>query len=484
MAETSSINRREQLRHLNNSLISGCLTVQEYDELRPFVSPTFQSHRQNYATRVTAQAQQPSDTNAAASNEQQSAVRRNVRFAEDVVPPPPVEAPPQYQILATLAASVSTGLQLRCPVCSTSNDTARSRHCYVCNSRLMIINGLPAAAAARRLGTRGSTGHIVPPTTDAFTLSDAGHVMFCDGFFSCVVQNTQTIATREGKTCQVFVMCCTWRPRQVIEDGRQQTEATWYVSQRFSNFEKLHKRLKKRLSRSIAVSLPPFPAKYHLTDRLEKRKQGLTIYMPRLLEMCAILSNAQPELDEFLDISHQIRLFLSQHPNVATASTVSSSMPAEYTQQTVAPTSSTAVPTSFSEHAGSAMFSAQSVAPPMDEIELAQAEGAVKLLAQAVRKARGDVRTDGIVQHHLNVCVQLAPGLQRSADLENPFASAELIPRAMQCEEDLHQAVAMYNDSLLAASGVTPSQQQVRHPEPHVQAQHVPVRNVVPASAA
>ena len=130
------------------------------------------------------------------------------------------------------------------------------------------------------------------------------------------------------------------------------------------------------------------------------------------------------------------------------------------------------------------MLPAQSIAPPMDEAELVQAEGAVRLLAEAVHNARGDVRDDGTVQHHLDVCVQLAPCLQRSTDLDNPFAKAELIPRAMQCEEDLQHAITLYNDSLLAVSGVAPVQQQVQQPESHIQAQQVSVRNVVPASAA
>ncbi|GMF49239.1 unnamed protein product [Phytophthora fragariaefolia] len=152
-------------------------------------------------------------------------------------------------------------------------------------------------------------------------------------------------------------------------------------------------------------------------------------------------------------------------------------------------TAATSVSSPFPAFTGPAVAASPPAAPPMDETELAQAEGAVRLLAQAVRSARGDVRDDGTVQHHLDVCVQLAPALQRSADLENPFADSELIPRAMQCQEDLQQAVALYNDALLAASGVAPIQQQVQQsqhaqqPEPHVQAQ-MPVHNVVPASAA
>ena len=119
----------------------------------------------------------------------------------------------------------------------------------------------------------------------------------------------------------------------------------------------------------------------------------------------------------------------------------------------------------------------------MDEAELGEAEVAVRLLARAVWNARGDVRGDRTVQPHLDVCIRLAPSLQRSTDVDNPFTDADLIPRAMQCQEDLQQAVAMFNDALLAASGTAVQQQQVQ-PTRHVQAQQLFTRNIVPASAA
>ncbi|KAF1794637.1 Phox homologous domain [Phytophthora cactorum] len=402
MTDASSTERREQLRSLNDSLVSGSLSA------RNTTSYCRSWHPQpRHNARRPAQAQQP-----ASSTDYHSSPQRNVRFADDVNPPAPepIEAPPQYQRLAPVA-SASSGLQLRCPACGTSNDTARGPLCYVCNSRLTVADELSAATAARASSSSRQRWPIVTamaPPSGAFSAAEDGRVVIHNGFFSCSMQTTQVIATAEGSACQVFVMCCTWQPRPTEGANNQQFEATWYVSQRFSQFERLHKALKSRLARSTSASLPPFPAKYHLTDRLEKRKQGLGL----------------PELDEFLDISHQVQIFQSQRPSVNDPPVVSP-----------------------------AMLPSQSGAPPMDELELAQAEGAVRLLANAVRNARGDVRGDGTVQHHLDMCVQLAPGLQRSADVDNPFADAELIPRAMQCQEDLQQAVVMYNDALLAASG-------------------------------
>ncbi|EGZ16879.1 hypothetical protein PHYSODRAFT_330930 [Phytophthora sojae] len=515
MADPSVAERREQLRHLNDSLVSGSLSRQEYDELLPFVaSPTASSQepqpqpqRQEDAAfaAALAQAQQPSDPPASSAQEDQDhhsaspqQQQRSVHFSADTSPPAPepIDASAQYQILAPVAAAnVGAGLQLRCPACGTSNDTARGPRCYVCSSKLTVADELSAAMTARgSYSGRGRSSRsrwpivtAMAPPSGAFSAAEDGRVLLLNGYFSCSMETTQLIATADGSACQVFVMCCTWQPR---DGDNQHLLATWYVSQRFSQFERLHKALKRRLARSTAASLPPFPAKYHLTDRLEKRKQGLATYMPRLLEMCAHLPNGEPapELDEFLDASHQIQIFRSQRP---APPVVSASSPVDGSQRSAASTSTaaTSVSSPIPAFTGPAMMPSQPAAPPMDKTELAQAEGAVRLLAQAVRNARGDVRDDGTVQHHLDMCVQLAPALQRSADLDNPFADAELIPRAMQCQEDLQQAVAMYNDALLAVSGVAPIQQQVQHaqqvqqPEPHVQAQ-MPVRNVVPASAA
>jgi hypothetical protein len=494
MADTPPAARREQLRSLNDSLVSGSLSRREYDELLPFIaSPPAQPQRPDEDAAFSAalaQAQQPADPPA---NEEPPA--RAVHFADGVDPPAPepIQAPPQYQMLAPVAAAIPSGLQLRCPACGTSNDTARGPRCYVCNSRLTVADELTAAVTARSYG-RGSSRQRWPmvtamaPPSGAFSAAEDGRVVIHDGFFSCIMQGTQVVATADGSACQVFVMCCTWQPRG---DGGEQPQATWYVSQRFSQFERLHKALKRRLARSTTAALPPFPAKYHLVDRLEKRRQGLASYMPRLLEMCAHLPNAQPapELDEFLDVSHQVQLFRSQRPSVAAPPAVTASPPVDGSFTSTS-TAATSVSSPFPAFTGPAMLPSQPAAPPMDETELAQAEGAVRLLGEAVRNARGDVRGDGAIQHHLDICVQLAPGLQRSADLDNPFANAELIPRAMQCQEDLQQAVAMYNDALLAASGVAPVEQQVQHAqqaqqsEPHVQAQQMPIRNVVPASAA
>uniref|UniRef100_A0AAV1TN53 PX domain-containing protein n=1 Tax=Peronospora matthiolae TaxID=2874970 RepID=A0AAV1TN53_9STRA len=442
----------EQLRYLNDSFIRGSLTRQEYDELLPFLtSPTSQTPPHESQAR---------DTRTAAVTP--SRPQRSVHFADSVPPLETSEASSQYQILAPVAAAFS-GLELRCPVCGTSNDTTSTSRCYACESHLTMIDEQRARRSVDTVRGSWPTVTAVSPSSGTLSMSRDGRLVIYDGYFSCVILDTEVVATAQGGTCQVFVMCCTWQPRELDVSRGYPTRASWYVSQRFSHFEKLHKVLKRRFARLTTASMPPFPAKYHLMDRREKRKQGLAIYMPRLLEMCAGLPTAprMPELDEFLDIARQVQFFRSQRPHIASRA---ASAPVR--------------------EADSIRLPLQSPAPPMDEVELAQAEGAVRLLAEAVRNAQGDVRGDRTVQHHLDVCIRLAPSLQRSAKVDNPFTSADLIPRAMQCQEDLQQAVAMYNDALLAVSNAAPIQQPQAQPERYVQAQPIFGRSIVHASAA
>jgi hypothetical protein len=74
------------------------------------------------------------------------------------------------------------------------------------------------------------------------------------------------------------------------------------------------------------------------------------------------------------------------------------------------------------------------------------------MLNTSIPNARGDLRCDPAVQHLLKVCVQLLPRLEISANLDNLFVNIDLIPSAMQYQEDLETTMELYNDSLLAVS--------------------------------
>jgi len=98
-----------------------------------------------------------------------------------------------------------------------------------------------------------------------------------------------------------------------------------------------------------------------------------------------------------------------------------------------------------------------------------------------VVRAQGDIRRDREVQHLLAVCIELQPRLEVSATVDNPFADVDLIPRAMQCQEDLSLAMGLYNDSLMAVEETFAISAQA--PETEAPATAVPVTAAAPPPA-
>ncbi|RLN52526.1 hypothetical protein BBJ28_00022546, partial [Nothophytophthora sp. Chile5] len=178
---------------------------------------------------------------------------------------------------------------------------------------------------------------------------------------------------------------------------------------------------------------------------------GLERYVAQVLELCARLPETLnvPELDRFLNVSRQVEQYRRQ---------LVSSTPSAAGEAGGAP--GPAFGRALNVNAGGAEAMAareQARLPtelptPLDEEELSHTEQAVGMLNASIRNARGDLRRDPTVQHHLKVCAQLLPRLQISANLDNPFANVDLIPRAMQCQEDLETTMGLYNDSLLAVT--------------------------------
>ena len=89
----------------------------------------------------------------------------------------------------------------------------------------------------------------------------------------------------------------------------------------------------------------------------------------------------------------------------------------------------------------------------LDATALDGAEQAVIQLQRLLQNCQGDVRTDMHVQHLLRVVLALLPKLQQTATM-GPFSDMDLLPRAMQCLEDLAGAIAFYNDAAVASATV------------------------------
>ncbi|KAH7484164.1 Myosin-6 [Phytophthora ramorum] len=404
---------REQLEQLNDLLLSGAIAQSEYDELVPFL------------------LEKPEEVPSGAA-----------LTAE------------QEESLSRLYTTGVYGIQIRCPACGATNNTANGNHCDECGSLLTTSDESGAAAAdpgyyGGQTRQQRSMSTLTAPLGSFST--ENGRIMIHDGYFEAQMHRTQVLQDDNYTEYTVYVLRCQWQPKDASES------TTWLVSHRFSVFEKLHKDLKRKIPTAVAT-IPLFPRKHVLggvfkgktgnsSAIVEERKQGLERYVAQVLELCARLPETLnvPELDRFLNVSRQVEQYRRQL--MSGGGDESSAAPGGFGR-------------ALNVNAGGAEGMAareQARLPtelptPLDEEELSHTEQAVALLNASIRSARGDLRRDPSVQHHLKVCVQLLPRLQISANLDNPFANVDLIPRAMQCQEDLETTMGLYNDSLLAVT--------------------------------
>lgn len=409
--EDVSQENREQLQQLNELLLSGAIAQTEYDELVPFL------------------LEPPSDepSGAALTAEQEESLSR-------------------------LYSTGVYGVQIRCPACGATNNTANGNHCDDCGS-LLTTSDDTAVADQYGYRSRSMSRQQSLLTAPLGSFGMEGHrITIHDGFLQVQMHRTQILQDDNYAEYTVYVLRCEWQPRDADEP------TTWLVSHRFSVFERLHKDLKHKIPATVA-NLPNFPRKHRLggmfagktgnsSNVVEERKRGLENYLSQVLDLCARLPETLnvPELDRFLNLSRQVEQYRRQLLG-ATAAATGEGATGGYGGQ-------------LNINAGGAeALAARELArlptelpTPFDEEELTHTEQAVAMLNGAIRNSRGDLRRDPTVQHHLKVCVQLLPRLQISANLDNPFANVDLIPRAMQCQEDLEVTMGLYNDSLLAVT--------------------------------
>ncbi|KAJ0410201.1 hypothetical protein P43SY_002533 [Pythium insidiosum] len=403
---------KEQLQQLNELLLGGAISQNEYDELVPFL------------------LEKPAEegSGAALTAEQEESLNR-------------------------LYSTGVYGIQIRCPACGANNNTGNGNHCMSCGS-LLTTSDEPSAMdhsyygyRARSMSRQHSSMSTLTAPLGSFRM-DGQQILIHDGYFQCQMHRTQVLQDDNYAEYTVYVLRCQWQPR----DGAEPT--TWLVSHRFSVFERLHKDLKHKIPPTVAT-LPNFPRKHRLggvfggktgnsVEIVEERKKGLESYVSQVLDICARLPDTLtvPELDRFLNLSRQVEQY-RRHLTAQAAGVGPAGAAEGYSIQ-----SSGAEALAAREQARQPT----ELPTPFDEEELAHTEQAVAMLNGSIRNARGDLRRDAAVQHHLKVCVQLLPRLQISANLDNPFANVDLIPRAMQCQEDLEMTMNLYNDSLLAVS--------------------------------
>ncbi|KAF0749153.1 hypothetical protein AaE_007120, partial [Aphanomyces astaci] len=151
------------------------------------------------------------------------------------------------------------GIQIRCPACGVSNNTANGNNCTECGSMLTAAAGEHGSAADHRYygaRTRSMSTLALSTPPGTFTM-DGARVSIHGGFFQCGMHGTQMLQDENYAEYTVYVLRCGWQPKE------SSAPTYWLISHRFSVFEKLHKDLKHKIPPTVAA-LPSFPRKHRL----------------------------------------------------------------------------------------------------------------------------------------------------------------------------------------------------------------------------
>ena len=184
---------REQLQQLNDLLLSGAIAQSEYDELVPFL----------------LEKPEEAPSGAALTAEQEESLSR-------------------------LYTTGVYGIQIRCPACGATNNTANGNHCDECGSLLTTSDESAAATAdpgyyGGQTRQERSLSTLTAPL-GTFT-TDNGRIMIHDGYFEAQMHRTQILQDDNYTEYTVYVLRCQWQPKESGES------TTWLASHRFSVFE-------------------------------------------------------------------------------------------------------------------------------------------------------------------------------------------------------------------------------------------------------
>ena len=419
--EDMSDGSKEQLAQLNSLLLSGQLSQSEYDELVP--------HLLHEEEELGVSASSSSSAGAVSLEEQEALDR--LRYEAG-----------------------SYGIQIRCPVCGISNNTANGSKCTECGA-MLTGNDRASEYYAPRVSSMNSSRALSGRRTSSSSANsnfvmDGQRVKIHGGYFQCQIHGTQILSDENYAEYTTYVLRCSWQP-----EGDSGAPSHWLSPHRYSEYERLHKILKVKIPPQMAT-LPAFPKKHvwggilggrtgNSSDVVDERKRGLESYINQVIDLCARLPDTalMTELDRFLTITSEItriksQLMLSASFEHGQDSDAQYPGVRNHEVERLAAEERTREPNELPN--------------PFDGEELMELEQTVATLNQVLRDSTGDLRRNTQVQHLLKICVQLQPRLQMSASLDNPFANSDLIPRAMQCQEDLETTIGLYNDSLLAVT--------------------------------
>lgn len=250
------------------------------------------------------------------------------------------------------------------------------------------------------------------------------------GIFTCTMLGHRKLQDENwGDEYTEYVLRCTWG-RDIIE----QSKTAWLVGGRYNDFNALHQELKAAASGRRGKRAPWFPRfpKRHPFSSMVGKNQEEKFIIKREKEMNRYMTQVLTQMPDALDNIHMDR-FLNL--TLRTQEICEREAYAEARKR-------------WEEEERQALANAAD-AEPLNDTELHEVEDLAHQLLEKVIYAQGDVRNDTELQEMIHAVKVLLPRVSASAQIGGN-ANMELVPLAMQLQDDIQDALNQYNDQLLA----------------------------------
>ncbi|KDO24461.1 hypothetical protein SPRG_20866 [Saprolegnia parasitica CBS 223.65] len=250
------------------------------------------------------------------------------------------------------------------------------------------------------------------------------------GIFTCTLLGHRKLQDENwGDEYTEYVLRVTWG-RDILE----QSKTAWLVGGRYNDFNSLHQELKAAASGKRGKRAPWFPRfpKRHPFSSLIGKNQEEKFIIKREKELNRYMTQVLTQMPDALLNVHMDR-FLQL--TLRTSDICEREAFAEARK-------------AWEEEERQAIANAAD-AEPLNDAELHEVEQLVHELLEKVMYSQGDIRNDNGLQEMIHAVKVLQPRVTASAQI-GAGVNMELVPLAMQLQDDIQDAFSQYNDTLLA----------------------------------
>ncbi|OQR94895.1 myosin-like protein [Achlya hypogyna] len=250
------------------------------------------------------------------------------------------------------------------------------------------------------------------------------------GIFTCTLLGHRKLQDENwGDEYTEYVLRVTWG-RDILE----QSKTAWLVGGRYNDFNALHQELKAAASGKRGKRAPWFPRfpKRHPFSSLIGKNQEEKFIIKREKELNRYMTQVLTQMPDALLNVHMDR-FLQL--TLRTSDICEREAFAEARK-------------AWEEEERQAIANAAD-AEPLNDAELHEVEQLVHELLEKIMYSQGDIRNDNGLQEMIHAVKVLQPRVTASAQI-GAGVNMELVPLAMQLQDDIQDAFSQYNDTLLA----------------------------------